>query len=126
MLKSLAVSGILAIAALGVSAPLAAQARTAVSGAELESAVVAAPAANQAEVQRFLQDDRVSEAANRLGVRTSDLAARVSTLDEVTVGQLADRIRTADRGLAGGDGSLVIGTTAIIIILLIVILLVVT
>jgi len=52
----------------------------------------------------------------------SELAAIVSTLDEATLSQLADRTRAADRDLAGGD-QIVISTTVIIIILLILILL---
>ena len=124
MLKSIAVLGILALATPGASAPLAAQGRSAVSSAELESAVLSAPAANQAAVQRFLQDDRVTEVASRMGVRTADLAAGISTLDEATLSQVAERTRAADRDLAGGDDKIIISTTAIIIALLIIILLV--
>lgn len=123
MLKSLAISGILVLATLGASAPLAAQARSAVSSAELESAVLTSPAPNQAAVQSFLQDARVTEAASRMGVSTADLAAGASTLDESTLNQWAERTRAADRGLAGGSDTVVISTTAIIIGLLILILL---
>ena len=123
MLKHIAVVGFLALATLGPSAPLAAQARSAVSSAELESAVLTAPAANQAAVQRFLQDDRVTEAASSMGIRTAALAARVSMLDEATLDQVAERTRAAYRDLAGGGHStVVISTTAIIIGLLILIL----
>jgi hypothetical protein len=126
VLKSVALSGILVFATLGLSTPGAAQERSTVSGAELEAAIRTAPAGNQESVQRFLQDSRVVEAGKRMGVRTADLAASVSTMDEATLNQLAQQTRAANRDLAGGDGTLVIGTTAIIIILLIVILLVVT
>ncbi len=122
MLKFIAVSGILALATLGTSTPLAAQARTAVSSTELESAVLKAPAANQEAVQRFLRDSVVTEVATKLGIRTADLAAVVSTLDEATLSQVADRTRAADRDLAGGD-QIIVSTTVVIIILLILILL---
>ena len=43
MLKSVAVFGVLALAALGASKPIAAQTRSTVSSTELESAVLARP-----------------------------------------------------------------------------------
>jgi hypothetical protein len=125
MLKSLAVLGSLALATLAGTAPLAAQARSVVSSAELESAVLTPPAGNQAAVQHFLQDERVTEIAGRMGIRTADLAAGVSTLDEATLSQVAGRIHAADLDLAGGSNTVVISTTAIIIALLVVILLIV-
>jgi len=125
VLKSIAVSGILVVATLGGSAPLTAQARSAVSSAELESAVLStAPAPNQAAVQSFLRNERVTEAASRMGFRTADLAARVSTLDEATLSQVAGRAHAANLDLAGGSDTVVISTTAIIIALLVIILLV--
>lgn len=126
MLKSTAVLGILVVAALGASAPLAAQERSAVSSTELESAVLTAPAAsNQATVQSFLQNDRVTETASHMGIRTADLAARVSTLNEAALSQVADRIRGEDPALAGGATTVVITSTVIIIALLILIILLV-
>ncbi|HKV75778.1 MAG TPA: hypothetical protein VJN95_14765 [Gemmatimonadales bacterium] len=124
MFKPLAYSGIVTLVTLAVSTPAAAQARSAVTASELETAVTATPAPNQAEVQRFLQDPRVVEAANGLGVRTSDLAARVGRLDEATLSQIATRTRATDPALAGGS-TVVITTTVIIIALLILIVLLV-
>lgn len=124
MLKSLAVLGSLALI-LGGSAPLAAQARSVVSSAELETAVVSAPAGNQASVQHFLQNPRVAKVASGMGIRIADLAADVSALDEATLSQVAVRIHAADLDLAGGSNTVVISTTAIIIALLIVIILIV-
>lgn len=124
MLKYTAIIGILTLASLGGSAPLAAQARSAVRGSELESAVLAAPATNQAAVQQFLRDDRVIEAAAGIGVNAADLATRVSTLDDATLRQVAARTRADNRGLAGGDQRVVLGTTAILLIIIIIILLV--
>ena len=123
MLKSVAVLGILAVASLGLSAPLAAQARSTVSSTELESAVVAAPAANQAAVQHFLQNEQVIGVATSMGVSTTDLAGRVSTMDEASLSQVAERTRAADLNLAGGDQTIVLGTTAILLIIIIIILL---
>ncbi len=124
MLKSIAVLGVLGLVLLGGSAPLAAQARSTVSSADLESAVITAPGTDEATVQRFLQDDRVIEAATSMGVRASDLAAGVQTLDASALHQVAERTRASDRQLAGGNQTVVISTTAIIIGLLILILLV--
>lgn len=123
MLKFVAVLGILGLATLSTSAPLAAQAPSAVSSSELESAVLASPASNQASVQAFLQNDQVIGVANSVGVSTSDLASRVSTMDEASLSQVADRTRAADLGLAGGDQTIVLGTTAILLIIIIIILL---
>lgn len=122
MLKLIVVSAIAVLATVGATTPLAAQTRSVVSSAELEAAVVKAPAANQEAIQRFLRDSRVNEVAAKLGIKTADLAAAVRTLDEGTLSQVADRTRAADRDLAGGD-QVVISTTVIIIVLLILILL---
>ena len=123
MLKYIAVAGILAVATLGPSGPLAAQSRSAVTSADLESAVRTAPGANQASVQQFLQNDAVIDAAAGMGVNVADLAAGVSTVDEAMLSQVADRTRAANRGLAGGDQKVVLGTTAILLIIIIIILL---
>lgn len=125
MLKHLAVTGILALATLGMTTPLTAQARSAVSATDLETAVITAPAPNQAEVQRFLHDPRVVEAANGLGVRAADLSAGVSRLDEGTLRQVAQQIRAGDPARAGGSETVVITSTLLILILLVVIILLV-
>ena len=121
MLKYIAVLGMLG---LGTPLALSAQARSAVSGADLESAVLRSPATNQAAVQQFLRDDRVVEAAAGIGVNAADLATRASRLDDATLRQVAARTRADDRGLAGGDQKVVLGTTAILLIIIIIILLV--
>ncbi len=101
MLKSVAVLGALALVTLGMSAPLAAQSQSAVSSSELESAVLSAPATNQATVQNFLQNDQVIGVANSMGVSTADLAVRVSTMDEASLSQVAERTRAAEAGSGG-------------------------
>ncbi|MDZ4864339.1 MAG: PA2779 family protein [Gemmatimonadota bacterium] len=123
MLKVTTTIVILTLAALAVSAPLSAQSRSAVTSADLESAVRTAPGANQASVQQFLRNDAVIDAAAGMGVNVADLAARVSTMDEAILSQVADRTRAADRALAGGDQKVVLGTTAILLIIIIIILL---
>ncbi len=74
-------------------------------------------------MQRFLQNDLVTETANQMGLNTADLAAGVSGMDESSLGDVAQRTRAAGFGLAGGSDTVVISTTAIIIILLVLILL---
>ncbi len=122
VLKYIALSGLLAVASLGVTAPLAAQARSAVSSADLDASVVTAPAPNRASVQQFLQNSRVIEQAGRLGVNAADLSARAGTMDEAALSDLAQRAGAANVALAGGDSTVILSTTAIIIILLILIL----
>ena len=68
MLKLMVVSAFTVLATVGVTTPLAAQTRSAVSSAELEAAVINTPAANQETLQRFLRDNRVNEIAAKLGV----------------------------------------------------------
>lgn len=123
MLKIVAVLGIFGLASLGTSPTLAAQAPSAVSSSELESAV-ATPGANQAAVQTFLRSDRVAGIASSIGVSTEDLSNRVSTMDEVTLSDVAARTRAGGTDLAGGDQRIVLGTTAILLIIIIIILLV--
>ncbi|MEO8029281.1 MAG: PA2779 family protein [Gemmatimonadota bacterium] len=120
--KSLAISGLLALAALGATAPLSAQATSTVNPADLEASVTSAPTPNRTAVQQFLQNPRVAEQAGRLGVTPAELSARVNAMDEASMGDVAQRTRAANAGLAGGDGTVIISTTAIIIILLILIL----
>ena len=119
MLKQLTLS--MAVLAFGLTAPVHAQSRSAVTSADLDAAVVAHPTGNREALQAFLTTDQAQAAAALLGVNTADLSARVSTLDQASVDQLAQRAGVDD--LAGGDQKVVISTTAIIIALLILILL---
>ncbi len=123
MYKFVAVLGIVGLASLGTTTTLTAQAQSSVSGSELESAVVAAPGSNQAAVQGFLHSERVTGIANGMGVSTEELSNRVSTMDEVTLSDVAARTRAGQSGLAGGDQTIVLGTTAILLIIIIIILL---
>ena len=121
MLKQLTFS--MAVLAFGLTAPVYAQSRSAVTSADLDAAVVAHPAGNREALQAFLTTDQAQTAAARIGVNPADLSARVSTLDQTSVDLLAQRAGVGDPALAGGDQKVVISTTAIIIVLLVLILL---
>jgi CHASE3 domain sensor protein len=105
---------ILAIAALGFTTPLFAQART---------AVTARPAGNRSAVQSFLASDQARTVAGQMGVSASELSARVDALDQASLDRIAEQTDVNDRNLAGGANTVVISTTTIIIALLLIILL---
>ena len=121
MVKHRALSMIIAVAAFGVTVPLVAQSRSAVSGAGLDSAVAARPAANRDLVQRFLATDQARAAADGMGVSTTELSARVATLDPESMDRL--RAELSERGLVGGADTIVVSSTVVIIALLLIILL---
>ena len=121
MSKQIALSMFIAGAAFSLTAPLVAQDRTAVSGAELDAAVAGRPAGNREVVARFLATDQARAAAAGMGVSTADLSDRVATLDPASLQRL--RTELDDRGLAGGAGTIVISTSVVIIALLLIILL---
>ena len=115
---------LLAAAALGLTAPLHAQGRSAVTTAELEAAVAVRPAGTRQAVRDFLALPAVQTVADRMGVSTADLSAGVAGLDQASLDRFAQQTAVPDRPLAGGANTIVISTTAIIIGLLILILLV--
>ena len=115
---------LLAAAALGLSAPLYAQGRSAATTAELEAAVAGRPAGTREAVRDFLALPQVQKVADRMGVSTADLSAGVASLDQASLDRIAQQTVVGDRPLAGGANTIVISTTAIIIGLLILILLV--
>ena len=117
MPKTIPLSMLVAIAAVSLSVPLAAQGRSTVSSTALDAAVAARPATSRAIVTTALSSPEAVAAAARLGMSATDLSHRVAALDDASAQQLAERI------LAGGRANLVISTTAIIIILLVLILL---
>ena len=123
MSKSFSLSMILAVAALGLTAPLSAQTRSAVSVSELDAAVAERPVAVREAVQEFLTTDRGQEVADRLGMSASELSARVADLDEASLNRIAEQAGISDEVLAGGANTVVISTTTVIIILLLIILL---
>lgn len=119
MLKHLALAGTVALV---TATSLEAQTRSAISGSQLDQAVLnrtAERASNRETVTRFLETDAARTAAARMGVASEDLTAKVKTLDASTISGLADRVRSND--LAGGS-NIVISSTIVIIVLLVVIL----
>ena len=111
-----------AVAALGVTTPLLAQGRSTISSADLDAAVSARPAGNREAVRNFLATEQVRNVAGRMGVSVSDLSARVATLDQASIDQIAAQAGAGDKALAGGASTIVISSTVIIIVLLILIL----
>ena len=116
---------IMTVAALGLAGPLYAQGRSTVSSTELDAAVVARPDANREAIRQLLATPQAQKVASQMGVSPSELSARVATLDEATVNQLAQQAQVGDAALAGGSSTVVIGTTALIIALIVIIILVV-
>jgi len=119
------VSMLVAVAALGVTSPLLGQGRSTISSADLDAAVSARPAGNREAVRNFLATDQVRNVAGRMGVNASDLSARVATLDQNSIDQIAAQAGAGDKALAGGASTIVISSTVIIIALLILILILV-
>ncbi len=124
MSKSFSLSMILAVAALGLTSPLSAQTRSAVSVADLDAAVAERPApAVREAVQEFLTTDRGQKVADGLGMSASDLSARVADLDEASLNRIAEQAGISDEVLAGGADMIVISATSLIIILLLILIL---
>jgi len=124
MSKRPAFSIIAAVAALALASPVLAQDRSAVSGAELDAAVLDNPAQRGVAVRQFLSTEQVQEVAEQLGVSATDLSAHVAAMDDATLARLAQQGGLDEQALAGGADTVVISTTAIIIGLLVLILLV--
>lgn len=115
---------ILTVATLGITASLQGQSRSAVSGAELDAAVTVSPTGNREAVRAFLATDLAQKVAAGMGISSSELSARVATLDDASLNQLAQQPAVSGRVLAGGSDTIVISTTVVIIALLLIILLV--
>lgn len=115
-------STIAAIVALGLASPVLAQDRSAVSGAELDAAVLVSTAQGGEAVRQFLSTEQVQEVADELGVSATELSASVAAVDNATLARLAQQGGLAEQDLAGGADTIVLSTTAVIIILLILIL----
>jgi len=124
MFKPLSLSMLMAVTAFGLTAPLSAQARSAVSVAELDAAVAEQPSAVRVAVQEFLATDRAQALADGMGTSVSELSALVAGLDDASLNTLAERAGIGDEVLAGGAETIVITATTAIIILLIIIILV--
>ncbi|MHB1192088.1 MAG: hypothetical protein ACYC6F_03500 [Longimicrobiales bacterium] len=123
MFKPLSLSILMAVTALGLTAPLSAQTRSAVSVAELDAAVAEQPSAVRAAVQDFLTTDRAQAVAAGMGTSVSELSAQVAGLDDASLNRIAAEAGIDDEALAGGADSVVISITALLLIIIIIILL---
>lgn len=115
--KRTAVSFVAMFAAITLAAPLHAQTRSTIDPTALDAAVSTRPDANRSRIASALSSDAGRAAASNMGVTQEALATRIAALDDASAKKVADQI------LAGGDGTVVISTTAIIIGLLLIILL---
>jgi hypothetical protein len=125
MSKHLTRFAVMAVAAMGLAAPLHAQGRSVVSSAELDAAVAARPATRREAVRNVLLTDQAQRVAIRMGINPSELSARVATLDSATLDQIAARTAASDPALAGGDMNVTITATVLIVALLVLIILLV-
>ena len=124
MSKLLSLAMLTAVAVFGLTAPLSAQTRSAVSAAELDAAVAEQPSAVRVAVQDFLTTDRAQALADGMGTSISELSALVAGLDDASLNRIAEQAGIDDSALAGGADQVVISVTALLLILIIIILLV--
>lgn len=123
MSKCRSLSLLTAVAVFGVAAPVVAQDRSAVSGADLDAAVAERSGANGEAVRSLLSSDEARQVANHMGLSSADLSARVAALDGASLDRLAQQSGVNDQILAGGSDKVIISTTAIIIGLVVLVLL---
>lgn len=123
MFKPFSLSMLLAVTALGLTAPLSAQARSAVSVAEMDAAVAERPAPVRTAVLEFLATDRAQAVAAGMGTNVSELSAQVAGLDDASLNRIAGQAGVDDAALAGGADSVVISVTGLLLIVIIIILL---
>jgi len=113
---------LVAALALALSAPLAAQGRSAVTPADLDAAVANRQSEARARVEQFVNTAEVQDAARKLGVSTATLSAKVAELDSASLATVAQQIDLAQAPLAGGFSILGIGLVGIAIIVLLIVL----
>jgi len=123
MSKLLSLAMLTAVVVFGLTAPLSAQARSAVSVAELDAAVAAQPTPVRAAVQEFLTTDRAQALAEGMGMSVSELSAQVAGLDDASLNRIAEQAGIDDVALVGGADQVVISVTALLLIIIIIILL---
>lgn len=125
------VSAGLAAAALllaGSAVPLGAQEGHVVGRSEVERATAEADrseAAQRAAIRSVLDREEVRSAAEASGIDLVEAREAVATLEGDELDRVATRASELDRALAGGDGTVVIGTTTLIIALLVLIIILV-
>ena len=113
---------IVAAFALTMSAPLAAQGRSAVSPADLDAAITTRQSETRARVEQFFKTPEVRNAAEKLGISPTTLTAKVAGLDSATLNAVAAQIDQVQEPLAGGLplGLGLVGLAVLIIILILV------
>jgi hypothetical protein len=108
---------LVAALALAVAVPMSAQSRGTIDAGTLDAAVAVRPATDRAALNSAFTSAQGQAAAARLGLTPDALTARIAALDDASARAVSEQV------LAGGDGTIVISTTAIIIGLLLIILL---
>lgn len=122
MSKPFSLPMILAAAAFGLTAPLSAQVRSAVTVAELDAAVAEQPSAVRVAVQDFLSTDRAQALARGMGMSVSELSAQVAGLDDASLNRIAGQAGVDEEALAGGADRVVVSVTTLLLILIIILL----
>ncbi|MEO6213421.1 MAG: hypothetical protein ABIP65_07315 [Vicinamibacterales bacterium] len=110
-----------------VMAPVAGAQSHVINKAELDKAVQARVAQDQADreaITSLLARSQVREVAAKAGLSLEKASAAVSTLQGSDLREVASHARQVNNDLAGGASTVVISTTTIIIILLVVLLIV--
>lgn len=120
MSKSVNVAAILSLTLF--AAPLTAQDRSTVSTSALQTAIAKSPSVTQKGLQTFIATDRVAATIKSIGLKQSDVEARVAKMDQAALTAFAQQTKLDDRELVGGRDTIVISATALIIALLILIL----
>jgi len=113
---------------IAAASPAGADERHIVAPNQLAATVadhVAQDAAARAAIDEALARPEVRDAAGRLGVDVSRMAAAAATLSGPELERAADAARQVNDHLTGGASSITITTTTLIIILLLIILLIV-
>jgi ribosome-binding protein aMBF1 (putative translation factor) len=104
---------LVAALALALSAPLAAQGRSAVSPADLDAAIATRQSETRRLVEQFVNTAEVRVAAEKLGISQATLSAKVAELDSTKLNAVARQIALAEEPLAGGFSILGIGLVRI-------------
>lgn len=123
-------TGLAALALLlaGSAVPLVAQEAHVMGRSQLERATVEADrteAAQRAAIRSVLDREEVRSAAEASGIDLVEAREAVAALEGDELDRVAARAGAVDRALAGGHGTVVIGTTALIIALLVLIIILV-
>src|SRR5207248_1851720 len=110
---------------LGLSTPVLAHERHAVSPSVLAAVVAAHTAtvdADRATIRAALDKAEVRSVAQQTGIDIERVTASLDTLDSSTIARAAESARQVNEALTGGASTITISTTTIIIVLLLIIL----